>query len=278
MRNYNGVIITEIVFFLPRHPFHAAPFFDKTMEWTRRELRPVNRAGPSDTNSHTASTDQGRKFGSDGATCGTGGTEQDGKGVFEKRVSCVADEYFEFRLPSMTSSLNGRPHLGENTADNRRRAHRTRALEHMIARRQGPGREGQKIDGLHPGASASSLGFRAGVVRGKRGGPEYSRMQVTTNPALAGPKYRVQWRGAENMPGVPERPWGCKAGTADWVGPECLPCLVDRGWEEFATPPTGGPKGRGDFFWRFPVGRALKSRAPFQKQQQEPSLFGRTTL
>jgi hypothetical protein len=50
------------------------------------------------------------------ATCTIGGPPKDGK-EFEKRVSCVADEYSNF-VAVDDLKLNGRLTLGENTADN----------------------------------------------------------------------------------------------------------------------------------------------------------------
>src|SRR5262249_25895048 len=61
--------------------------------------------------------DQGRKFDGQG-NLRDGWTEVDGK-EFEKRASCIADEYSGFvAVKEPELKLNGRLTLGENTADN----------------------------------------------------------------------------------------------------------------------------------------------------------------
>ena len=59
--------------------------------------------------------DQGRKFDPQG-NLRDWWTEQDGK-EFEKRASCIADEYGNF-VAVDDLKLNGKLTLGENTADN----------------------------------------------------------------------------------------------------------------------------------------------------------------
>jgi len=83
--------------------------------------------------------DQGRKFAADG-NLSDWWTEQDGK-EFEKRASCIADEYTEFTVAEGVH-LNGRLTLGENTADNGglRIAHM--ALENTIRGQNVPLRDG----------------------------------------------------------------------------------------------------------------------------------------
>ncbi len=175
------------------------PFFDKTMDDA------VNLGGIGLVIGHELThgfDDQGRKFDPTG-NLRDWWTEQDGK-EFEKRVSCVADEYSNF-VAVDDLKLNGRLTLGENTADNGGARIALRALEHMIADDK-TGKEGQKIDGYTP-EQRFFLGF--GRVWCEKRRPEYARMQVTTNPHSPG-KYRVNGV-VQNMPEF-QKAWGCKAG------------------------------------------------------------------
>ena len=74
--------------------------------------------------------DQGRKFDPQG-NLRDWWTAQDGT-EFEKRASCVADEYSSF-VAVDDLKLNGRLTLGENTADNGGARIALMALEHMMA-------------------------------------------------------------------------------------------------------------------------------------------------
>ena len=88
------------------------PFFDQVMDDA------VNFGGIGLVIGHELThgfDDQGRKFDPQG-NLHDWWTEQDGK-EFEKRVSCVADEYSNF-VAVDDIKLNGRLTLGENTADN----------------------------------------------------------------------------------------------------------------------------------------------------------------
>ena len=175
------------------------PFFDKTMDDA------VNLGGIGLVIGHELThgfDDQGRKFDPQG-NLRDWWTEQDGK-EFEKRVSCVADEYSNFvAVDNLT--LNGRLTLGENTADNGGARIALAALEHMIVEDK-TGKEGQKIDGYTP-EQRFFLGF--GRVWCEKQRPEYLRMQVSTNPHSPG-KYRVDGV-VQNMPEF-QKAWGCKAG------------------------------------------------------------------
>jgi len=175
------------------------PFFDKTMDDA------VNFGGIGLVIGHELThgfDDQGRKFDPQG-NLRDWWTEQDGK-EFEKRVSCVADEYSNF-VAVDTMKLNGRLTLGENTADNGGARVALAALEHMIADDK-TGKEGQKIDGYTP-EQRFFLGF--GRVWCEKQRPEFLRMQVSTNPHSPG-KYRVNGV-VQNMPEF-QKAWGCKAG------------------------------------------------------------------
>jgi len=175
------------------------PFFDKSMDDA------INFGGIGLVIGHELThgfDDQGRKYDPSG-NLRDWWTEQDGK-EFEKRVSCVADEYSNF-VAVDDLKLNGRLTLGENTADNGGARIALMALEHMIADDK-TGKESQKIDGYTP-EQRFFLGF--GRVWCEKRRPEYERMQVTTNPHSPG-RYRVDGV-VQNMPEF-QKAWGCKAG------------------------------------------------------------------
>ena len=175
------------------------PFFDKSMDDA------VNFGGIGLVIGHELThgfDDQGRKFDPQG-NLRDWWTETDGK-EFEKRVSCVADEYSNF-VAVDNMKLNGRLTLGENTADNGGARIALAALEHMIADDK-TGKEGQSIDGYTP-EQRFFLGF--GRVWCEKQRPENLRLQVTTNPHSPG-KYRVNGV-VQNMPEF-QKAWGCKAG------------------------------------------------------------------
>ncbi len=175
------------------------PFFDKKMDDA------VNFGGIGLVIGHELThgfDDQGRKFDPQG-NLRDWWTAEDGK-EFEKRVSCVADEYSNF-VAVDDLKLNGRLTLGENTADNGGARIALMALEHMIADDK-TGKEGQKIDGYTP-EQRFFLGFARVWCEKRR--PEYTRAQVTTNPHSPG-KWRVDGV-VQNMPEF-QKAWGCKAG------------------------------------------------------------------
>ncbi len=175
------------------------PFFDKSMDDA------VNFGGIGLVIGHELThgfDDQGRKFDPQG-NLHDWWTEQDGK-EFEKRVSCVADEYSNF-VTVDDLKLNGRLTLGENTADNGGARIALIALKHMIADDK-TGKEGQKIDGYTP-EQRFFLGF--GRVWCEKRRPENARTRVLTDPHSPG-KYRVDGV-VQNMPEF-QKAWGCKAG------------------------------------------------------------------
>ncbi|MGA9384216.1 MAG: M13 family metallopeptidase, partial [Candidatus Sulfotelmatobacter sp.] len=175
------------------------PFFDKNMD------DGVNFGGIGLVIGHELThgfDDQGRKFDPQG-NLHDWWTEQDGK-EFEKRASCVANEYSNF-VAVDDVKLNGRLTLGENTADNGGARIALRALEHMIADDK-TGKEGQKIDGYTP-EQRFFLGF--GRVWCEKVRPEQARLWVLTDPHSPG-KYRVDGV-VQNMPEF-QKAWGCKAG------------------------------------------------------------------
>jgi putative endopeptidase len=175
------------------------PFFEKTMD------DGVNFGGIGLVIGHELThgfDDEGRKFDPQG-NLHDWWTEQDGK-EFEKRVSCVADEYSNF-VAVDDLKLNGRLTLGENTADNGGARIALMALEHLIADDK-TGKEGQKIDGYTP-EQRFFLGF--GRVWCEKRRPETARSRVLVDPHSPG-KYRVDGV-VQNMPEF-QKAWGCKAG------------------------------------------------------------------
>ena len=175
------------------------PFFDKTMD------DGVNFGGIGLVIGHELThgfDDQGRKYDPQG-NLHDWWTEQDGK-EFEKRVSCVADEYSNF-VAVDDLKLNGRLSLGENTADNGGARIALAALERMIADDKS-GKVGRQIDGYTP-EQRFFLGFARVWCEKRR--PEVARMRVLTDPHSPG-KYRVDGV-VQNMSEF-QKAWGCKAG------------------------------------------------------------------
>jgi predicted metalloendopeptidase len=146
--------------------------------------------------------DQGRKFDAQG-NMRDWWTEQDAK-EFEKRASCIADEYGNF-VSVDDLKLNGRLTLGENTADNGGARISLNALESLIAQ-DATGKAAQKIDGYTP-EQRYFLGFARVWCEQRR--PETARNMVLTDPHSPG-KYRVNGT-VQNMPEF-QKAWGCKAG------------------------------------------------------------------
>ena len=175
------------------------PFFDKTMDDA------VNFGAIGAVIGHELThgfDDQGRKFDPQG-NLRDWWTEQDGK-EFEKRVSCIADEYAGFTAID-DLKLNGRLTLGENTADNGGARIALMALREMLAE---TGKSGEKIDGYTP-EQRFFLGYSRVWCEKRR--PEYSRTLVSVDPHSPG-RFRVNGV-MENMPEF-QQAWGCKAGQA----------------------------------------------------------------
>ena len=175
------------------------PFFDKKMDDA------VNFGGIGLVIGHELThgfDDQGRKFDPQG-NLRDWWTEQDGK-EFEKRVSCIADEYSGFTAVD-DLKLNGRLTLGENTADNGGARISYNALEHVIAEDK-TGTAAKPIDGFTP-EQRFFLGFARVWCEKQR--PEFARMRVSVDPHSPG-KYRVDGV-VENMPEF-QKAWGCKTG------------------------------------------------------------------
>ncbi|MBV8050342.1 MAG: M13 family metallopeptidase [Acidobacteriaceae bacterium] len=175
------------------------PFFDKKMDDA------VNFGGIGIVIGHELThgfDDQGRKYDPEG-NLRDWWTEQDGK-EFEKRVSCIADEYSGFTAVD-DLKLKGRLTLGENTADNGGARVSYNALEHLIADDKS-GNAAKPIDGFTP-EQRFFLGFARVWCEKQR--PEFARMRVSVDPHSPG-KYRVDGV-VQNMPEF-QKAWGCKAG------------------------------------------------------------------
>jgi putative endopeptidase len=189
--NYNEIVFPAGIL--------QPPFFDRNMD------DGVNFGGIGLVIGHELThgfDDRGRKFDPQG-NLRDWWTPEDAK-EFEKRASCVADEYSNF-VAVDDLKINGRLTLGENTADNGGARVALMALEHMIAEDK-TGKEAEKIDGYTP-EQRFFLGF--GRVWCEKRRPELARSQVLTNPHSPG-KWRVNGV-VQNMPEF-QQAWGCKAG------------------------------------------------------------------
>ena len=174
------------------------PFFDRTLDDA------VNMGGIGLVIGHELThgfDDQGRKFDPKG-NLRDWWTAEDGK-EFEKRASCVADEYSSF-VSIDDLHLNGRLTLGENTADNGGARIALMALHDLMAQsKQDPN---QKIDGYTPD-QRFFLGF--GRVWCQNTTPELARMLVRVDPHSPG-RWRVNGV-VRNMPEF-QKAFGCKPG------------------------------------------------------------------
>jgi endothelin-converting enzyme/putative endopeptidase len=175
------------------------PFFDKQADDA------VNFGGIGMVIGHELThgfDDQGRKFDPQG-NLRDWWTAQDGS-EFEKRASCIADEYSNF-IAVDDLKLNGKLTLGENTADNGGARIALMALEQMIASNP-TGSVAQTIDGYTP-QQRFFLGAGRSWCEKRR--PEYQRMLVSVDPHSPG-KYRINGV-VRNMPEF-QKAFNCKAG------------------------------------------------------------------
>jgi len=174
------------------------PFFDRKMDDA------VNFGGIGLVIGHELThgfDDQGRKFDPQG-NLRDWWTDADAT-EFEKRVSCVADEYSSF-VAVDDLHLNGRLTLGENTADNGGARIALMALHEMMkAEHENPNK---KIDG-YTADQRFFLGF--GRVWCQNTTPQLSRMLVRVDPHSPG-KWRVNGT-VRNMPEF-QKAFGCKPG------------------------------------------------------------------
>jgi endothelin-converting enzyme/putative endopeptidase len=128
-------------------------------------------------------------------------TEAD-KTEFEKRTSCISDEYDQF-VAVDDVHLKGRLTLGENTADNGGIRISLMALRNKMAEeRHAP----KPIDGLSP---EQRFFISYAQVWCQNVSPAQSRLRALTDPHSPG-RYRVNGV-VSNMPEF-QQTWGCKAG------------------------------------------------------------------
>jgi putative endopeptidase len=175
------------------------PFFDKQADDA------VNFGGIGMVIGHELThgfDDQGRKFDPQG-NLRDWWTSQDGT-EFEKRASCVADEYSNF-IAVDDLKLNGKLTLGENTADNGGARIALMALEQMIA--SNPSGSGAQTVGGYTPEQRFFLG--AGRAWCEKRRPEFQRMLVSVDPHSPG-KYRINGV-VRNMPEF-QKAFNCKAG------------------------------------------------------------------
>jgi endothelin-converting enzyme/putative endopeptidase len=142
--------------------------------------------------------DQGRQF--DGAgNLKDWWTEADAK-EFEKRATCLADEYSKFSV-APGANVNGRLTLGENTADNGGVRVALMALETVLANRQRP-----EIGGFTP---EQRFFLAYGQIWCENEREEAARLSVQTNPHSPA-RFRVNGV-VQNMPEF-QKAFSCKAG------------------------------------------------------------------
>ena len=173
------------------------PFFDP-----RREMA-ANYGGIGSVIGHEMThgfDDQGRKFDADG-NLRDWWTAKDGA-EFEKRVSCVADEYSGFTSVDDVK-LNGRLTLGENTADHGGLRVAYMALQEAMKRTPS-----DKIDGFTP-EQRFFLGFAQ--VWCENMSPQELRNRAMTDPHSPG-RFRVNGT-LVNMPEF-QKTFACKPDSA----------------------------------------------------------------
>ena len=173
------------------------PFFDNTMDDA------VNFGGIGAVIGHELThgfDDQGRKFDAKG-NLADWWTEEDAK-EFEKRASCVADEYSQFTVAGDVH-LNGRLTLGENTADNGGVRIALMALQDTLK-----GATPQPRDGF----TAEQRFFLAyGQVWCENSTDQNAKVRAQTDPHSPG-RYRVNGV-VSNMPEF-QKAFNCAPGSA----------------------------------------------------------------
>jgi putative endopeptidase len=172
------------------------PFFERTMDDA------INFGGIGAVIGHELThgfDDSGRKFAPNG-NMADWWTEQDAK-EFEKRVSCVADQYGAYTVAGGVP-LNGRLTLGENTADNGGLRIAYMALKDTLAGKPAPLR-----DGFTP-EQRLFLGW--GQVWCQNETEESAKMRAQVDPHSPG-RYRVNGV-VVNMPEF-QQAFSCAAGS-----------------------------------------------------------------
>ena len=175
------------------------PFFDKGVDDA------VNFGGIGVVIGHELThgfDDQGSKFDAEG-NLRSWWTEAD-RAEFDKRTSCVADEYSSFTAID-DLHLNGRLTLGENTADNGGLRIALAALRKEM-QADPDGKESQTVDGFTP-EQRFFLGFAQVWCENRT--PESSRLLVKTDPHSPG---RFRTNGTVQNDEDFAKAFGCKAG------------------------------------------------------------------
>lgn len=175
------------------------PFFDKTAD------EAVNFGGIGVVIGHELThgfDDQGSKFDAAGNLTNwwTAGDRQE----FDKRTSCIADEYSSF-VPVDDIHLNGRLTLGENTADNGGIRIALMALNDKRAA-DPKGKENQTMEGFTP-EQRFFLGFAQIWCENRT--PEIERVLAKTDPHSPG-RFRVIGTIGNNEDFI--KAFHCKAG------------------------------------------------------------------
>lgn len=173
------------------------PFFDRNMDDA------VNFGGIGAVIGHELThgfDDEGRKFDPKG-NLSDWWTEEDAR-EFEKRASCIADEYSEFS-PIEGVKLNGKLTLGENTADNGGLRIAYMALMDTLA-----GKQAESIDGFTP-EQRFFVGW--GQVWCQNVTDQRTKMLATIDPHSPG-RFRVIGV-ISNMPEF-QKAFSCKKGQA----------------------------------------------------------------
>jgi predicted metalloendopeptidase len=145
--------------------------------------------------------DQGAKFDAVGNL--RNWWSKDDEVEFNKRTSCLADEYTKFS-PVEGTNLNGRLTLGENTADNGGASISYRALQNTMKEKgEDPNKQ---IDGFTP-EQRFFLGYAQ--VWCQNVTPEQARLRARTDPHSPG-EFRVN--GVVVNSAEFQKAYGCKAG------------------------------------------------------------------
>jgi len=173
------------------------PFFDRSVD------EAVNYGGIGVVIGHELThgfDDQGSKFAADGNLTNWW-TDAD-RQEFEKRTTCVADEYSKF-VAVDDLHLNGRLTLGENTADNGGMHIALMALRRQMEK---DAKLAEKKDGF-TAEQRFYIGFAQ--VWCQNATPESSRVLAKTDPHSPG-EYRV--KGTVQNSSDFAKAWGCKPG------------------------------------------------------------------
>jgi putative endopeptidase len=173
------------------------PFFERAMDDA------VNLGGIGAVIGHELThgfDDQGRKFAPNG-NMADWWTEEDAR-EFEKRASCIADQYSAYTVAGGTVKINGRLTLGENVADNGGLRIAYMALQDTLKGQPAPAR-----DGFTP-EQRLFLGW--GQIWCQNETEESAKLRAQVDPHAPG-RYRVNGV-ISNMPEF-QKAFSCAAGS-----------------------------------------------------------------